>query len=38
MVGWIVLLVIVLVVILIGLAVLLTQLPDIRRYRRIRTM
>ena len=38
MVGWIVLLVVVLVLVIIALAVLFTQLPDIRRYRRIRTM
>jgi hypothetical protein len=38
MVGWIVLLIVVLVLVLLGLFVLLTQLPDIRRYRRIRSM
>jgi hypothetical protein len=38
MVGWIVLLIVVLVLVLLGLFVLLTQFPDIRRYRRIRTM
>jgi ABC-type transporter Mla subunit MlaD len=38
MVGWIVLLVVVLVLVVLALIVFLTQLPDIRRYRRIRSM
>jgi Family of unknown function (DUF6893) len=36
--GWIILLIVLGVIVLIGLVVLATQLPDIMRYRRIRSM
>lgn len=38
MIGWIVLLVVVLALIVVGLVALLLVLPDIRRYRRLRSM
>ena len=38
MVGWIILLIIVLLIIVLGLIVFFSALPDIRRYRRIRSM
>lgn len=38
MIGWIILLVVVLVLIVLGLVALLLVLPDIRRYRRLRSM
>ncbi len=36
--GWIILLIVIGVLVLVGVVVVLTQLPDILRYRRIRSM
>jgi len=36
--GWIILLIVLGVIVLLGVVVVLTQLPDIMRYRRIRSM
>jgi hypothetical protein len=36
--GWLIVLIVVLVLVALGLVALLFQLPDIRRYRRIRSM
>ncbi len=38
MTGWIILLIVVLVLVILGLVALVFVLPDIRRYRRIRSM